>query len=282
MNVKVSAQVRIGRIRYVNTLPFYYGLDQGADGSVENGTPAAINVLMRSNRLDLAPISSLEYAMHPDHYYLMPGLCIGSCGFSGSVLLLSKRKIEELDGERIAVTTESLSARGMLKILFEEKYRHAPHFVESDSSPGDMLKEVAACLVIGDAALFYRPKEFLYKYDLAELWWKWTKLPFCFSVWAVRRKCFDDDPEIVKALWQRLVENTKANLSQLRAVIQEGLKFSMADERFAPVFSYLSNLKYDLDEEMQKGLEHFYELASRNHLFEGPAPALQFAKVEAS
>ena len=85
------SQARVGKIAYVNTAPFYFNLFEGQPISpFLEGTPAQINQLMAKGKLDFAPISSLEYALHQDQYFLLPGLCIGSRDFSRSVLLFSR------------------------------------------------------------------------------------------------------------------------------------------------------------------------------------------------
>lgn len=275
MNTKLSTQLKIGRIRYANTLPFYQGLSENGSLKIEEGVPAEINARMRSGELDLAPISSFEYALHPELYYLLPDLCIGATSFSGSVLLISKTKIESLNGKTIALTAESLSAQTLTKILLGKRFDFRNFFVTVSGSPEEMLKQADACLAIGDGALFYRPETFCYKYDLSELWWEWTKLPFCFSVWAVRRKSFDANSTEILEFAARLRGTTRENLANLGKLVTEALGYDTAHERFAPVYSYLSNLKYELNGDMRAGLFHFYQLAAELGAMERP-PAFEF------
>lgn len=255
---------RVGKIAYVNTAPFYFQLfEQNNTPSIVEGSPADINRLILKGDIDFAPISSLEYALHQEKYILLPNLCIGSRDFSRSVLLLSRERIEGLNHTPIILSKKSLSSVVLLKILLKYKYRFENKFVAEWGSPDELLKCGKAALVIGDDALFYKPKEFLYKYDLSELWWDWAELPFCFSVWAVRRTYYEKHPREVFEFYRRLKANTERNLQDLEALLKEALGLTIADKRFSQVFGYLFNLNFFLDEEMKKGLELFYRFAAR-------------------
>ncbi|MBI4357892.1 MAG: menaquinone biosynthesis protein [Candidatus Omnitrophica bacterium] len=257
-------QARIGKISYINTVPFYFRLfEKDAGVSFVEGNPAEINRLMEEGRIDFAPISSLEYALHHDQYLLLPDVCIGSRDFARSVLLFSREKIEGLNKTQIVISKKSLSAQALLKILLKFKYRFENEFVVADGSPEEMLTFGNAVLAIGDDALFYKPKEFIYKYDLSELWWSWTEVPFCFAVWAVQRRFFEHSSREVFQFSRRLRENAERNLQDLETLMKEALGLTIADARFSQVFGYLFNLNYFLDSEMKEGLELFYRFAAR-------------------
>lgn len=268
MKAQTTARFGLGRIRYVNTLPFYHhlalaGEPAGMEAEGFSGVPTEINQAMRDRRIDCAPISSLEYLNHQDQYLLFPDLCIGSRDFSGSVLLLSKERIEGLQGARISLCQESLSAAALLKILLKFKFKFQNRFRVEPSNPAVMLAQSKACLVIGDEALFFRPKEFVYKTDLSEVWWEWTGQPFCFCLWAVRRSTYREHPQEVKGFYGRLKSNLERNLQDLERLLREGLGLTLVDEKFPTVFSYLFNLNYALDGTMQEGLNLFFRFAHR-------------------
>lgn len=268
MRVREATRLRLGRIGYLNTLPFYHHLDFALQGETleldwKVGSPAEMNQKLREGEIDVAPISSLEYLNHRDQYALLPGLCIGARDFSASVLLFSREKIEGLNGAPVALSEESLSAATLLKILLKFKFGFKNEFCVVPQDPEAMLRRSKACLVIGDRALFYRPEEFLYKSDLSEIWWDWTSQPFCFSLWAVRKEFYEQHPEEVKVFCGRLKANLQKNLVDLEKLIREGFGITLADERFSTAFGYLFNINYGFDEGMREGLELFYEYAHR-------------------
>lgn len=267
MEAGIFTKLRLGRINYLNTLPFYHGLTgaskEGGSLVGETGTPAQINKAMEEGRIDIAPISSLEYLNHQDDYLLLPNLCIGSRDFSASVLLFSKERITGLGGAAISLSDESLSAAILLKILLRFKLKFSNSFKVEPSNPEEMLKQSKACLVIGDQALLFKSREFVYKTDLSHLWWDWTELPFCFSVWAVRKEFYAKHAVEVNLFWQKLKANLERNLWDIEKLLKDGLKITLADDKFPIVFGYLFNLNYSLDDAMQHGLELFYRLAHR-------------------
>lgn len=283
MKTELATRLRLGRIRYLNTLPFYHGLvsSSGKNGfelEEKSGSPTEINQKIRERKIDVAPISSLEYLNHQEKYLLFPDLCIGSRDFSTSVLLLSHERVEGLNGATISLSKESLSAATLLKILLKFKFKFQNHFRVEPSNPTEMLTHSKACLVIGDDALFFRPQEFVFKTDLSEAWWDWTGLPFCFSLWAVRRAHYEEHPKEVHRLYRRLKSNLEKNLEDLEKLLREGLGMTLADERFPTVFGYLFNLNYHLDPPMQEGLELFFRFAHR--LGVSPCPKkLEFIEI---
>ena len=257
--------VRIGKIAYTNTLPFYHGLVTESE-IVKEGYPAQINEWIGSGEIDLAPISSLEYAANPEKYYLLPGLCIASSQYSGSVLLLSKFKITELGGRKIALSQESLSSQALLKILLSKHFQFQNSFIATESNPKTMLQQADACLVIGDSALFHAPNEFVFKYDLGNVWYEWTKKPFCFSVWAVRKPYFNENKEEVYAFHEKLKQTTAANLQDVRMLTLAATNLSPYDQKSALIFSYLSQLVFELNDEVEKGLIEFYRYSAEMKL----------------
>ncbi len=256
-------KVRIGKINYVNTVPFYHGFSEMNHVDIcSTGSPSEINQAMRNGEIDIAPVSSLEYAMRFDEYLIFPELCVGSRDFARSVLLLSQEKINGLDGQKIVLTNQSFSSQALLKILLHFRYGFKNSFEVSDQSLDDLLARNQSVLSIGNEALFFKPNKFVYKYDLSELWWSWTNLPFCFALWVVRKKFYELYREETVNFFRELKAVTERNLLNLEQLIKESLEITIADERFTSVFGYLFNLSYLIDDEVKKGLLLFYRYAN--------------------
>lgn len=279
LNQSVKTRLRIGKICYVNSYPFYHGIvpqDAGAQKSFPfevdfyENYPSKINLAMRKGQIDMAPISSLEYLNHPNLYTLLPDIAIGARDFSGSVLLISKEKIEGLNGADIVLTRQSMSSAMLLRVLLKFKYKYENRFISSNEAPDKLLEKYQAALIIGDSALFYQPAEFVYKYDLSELWWNWTGKPFCFALWAVRKDFAERNKQVVLAFYHRLRKNTENNLADIEKLLVETMQISFLDERFPKIFGYLFNLNYGLDLSMRDGLELYYRMAHRLHVSPRP------------
>src|SRR5574337_78972 len=104
-------RLRLGRVRYINCEPVYYALERGlvpADCEIHDGTPAELNERLRVGDLDVSVISVMEAALRPEAYRLLPGLAIACDGAVESVLLVSERPVEELDGRSVTLSRHSL------------------------------------------------------------------------------------------------------------------------------------------------------------------------------
>ena len=80
--------IRLGRISYVNMAPVFYRLE--TDVQEVQGVPTELNRRLLAGELDVAPISSIEYARNADRLRLLPRLCVGSEGAVDSIQLVSR------------------------------------------------------------------------------------------------------------------------------------------------------------------------------------------------
>src|SRR5438132_8506936 len=169
--------------------PVFYRLD--ADVEEVQGVPTELNRRLLAGELDLAPISSIEYARHAERLRLLPRLCVGSEGAVDSIQLVSRKPLEQV--RTVAVTPESATSVVLTKVLLPE----------ADQVP---LGEAAdAKLLIGDAALESAFEDPTPHYDLGRLWLERTGLPMVFAVWA----CPDPPPEGLSALEDALVASVR-------------------------------------------------------------------------
>ena len=84
--------IRLGRIAYVNMAPVFYRLEADVEEVV--GVPTALNRQLIAGELDVAPISSIEYARNADRLRLLPRLCVSSEGAVESIQLISKTPLD--------------------------------------------------------------------------------------------------------------------------------------------------------------------------------------------
>jgi len=258
-----SGRLRLGRIGFLNVLPIYYPLESGIISHpfvIVSGSPACLNELTAAGRLDLSVVSSIEYARHPERYYILPDLSISCCGAVKSVLLLSRVPVDRLNGKTILVTRESHTSVALLKILFSEHLG-----VEADLAAG-CFREAAtdgdipvAFLAIGDEALRLGAGDlYPYRLDLGEVWHSWTGLPFVFALWVIQREsaerlngCLRTATEVLAAAkdWGRThLDHVCAVAEQKGIVGRDELQV------------YYRCLGYDLGQREQEGLNLFYRL----------------------
>src|SRR5213593_4295998 len=148
--------------------PVFYRLD--AEVEEIQGVPTELNRRVLAGELDIAPISSIEYARNADRLRILPRLCVGSEGAVDSIQLVSKTPLEHV--RTVAVTPESATSVVLTKVLLPE----------ASLVPFDEPAE--ARLLIGDAALKSAFEDPTPHYDLGRLWLERTGLPMVFAVWA--------------------------------------------------------------------------------------------------
>jgi chorismate dehydratase len=249
--------IRLGRISYVNMAPVFYRLE--ADVQEIVGVPTELNRALLARELDLAPISSIEYARHAGRLLILPRLCVSSEGAVDSIQLVSRTPLEHV--RSVAVTPESATSVVLTKVLLPEA-EHVP-----------LGEEAEAVLLIGDAALRSAFEDPTPHYDLGRLWLERTGLPMVFAVWAAS----DPPPGGLGALEEALV----ASVRRARAE-PEGLAFE-ASARYGYPAGYLARyfekLRYSFGPRERAGLVTFLELA-RDAGELAAVPELRFARDE--
>jgi chorismate dehydratase len=231
--------IRLGRISYVNMAPVFYRLEAEVDEV--QGVPTELNRRLLEGELDLAPISSIEYARHASRLRLLPRLCVSSEGAVDSIQLVARVPLEQV--RRIAVTPESATSVVLTKVLLPEA-EHVPLGEESDAK-----------LLIGDAALKSAFEDPTPHYDLGRLWLERTGLPMVFAVWAAPEPAPPGLAELERALVTSVL-TARAEPEQLAYE---------ASERYGypPGFlaRYFEKLRYRFGPRERAGLLTFLELA---------------------
>jgi chorismate dehydratase len=262
-------RLRLGRVRYINCEPVYYGLEQGvvaADCEILDGTPAELNGLLRAGDLDVSVISAMEAALRPGAYRLLPDLAIACDGPVESVLLLCERPVEELDGLPVSLTRHSLTSVYLVKLLLEKAYHVRPRFVADDEA-------AAARLVIGDEALRLGPS-CPHRLDLGKAWQALTGLPFVFAVWAVRAEVWAARATEVRRLHQALLRSKAYSRDHPEAVLT--LAAARVDMPPEACRRYLrERLCFDLGPRHLEGLLTFLQMLADAGALPG-VPSLSF------
>ena len=260
--------IRHGNIDYSNCYTIHgpvLGRNRPDWLEVVDGPPSDLNRRLANGELDVAPGSSIELARHSREYGVLRGLCIGSAGPVESIIFVSRLPLRELAGRTVALPTASATSRCLLRILLEVRLGVEPVWVDFDQRSHDPLisdsgaaGQVDAALFIGDVALRREgePDELLF--DLGQEWTEWTGLPFVYALWLVRGEVANRSE--IHELHRLFLQSRDA------ADVDAPALASQASGRYGfPPFrlqSYWSRIRYDLDEQMLEGLDHFLALAS--------------------
>lgn len=256
--------MRIGQIAYANCTPIFTSLTKLYDCSgyrFVRGVPAELNALLRRGEIDLCPSSSFEYASSPESYFLLPELSISSLGAVKSVLLFSRLPITELDGQPVGLTTDSATSVNLLKVLLAKGYGFRNAFLPSSAPLRAALAHTPALLLIGDAALkAAKQAEGLFVYDLGELWYRFTGLPFVFALWLVTRRAIEGRCEELALLRERLIcakQYAYGRYGEIAARCEERSWMENGE-----LETYWQTISYDLTPDHLRGVVTFFAYAA--------------------
>ena len=252
-------------VNFINTAPLYEVWKrtvQRPDWQVTEAVPSVLNSLLHNGKLDLGFISSHEYALHPEKYRLLSDLSISATGAVGSVFLFSKKPLEELDGKKVLLTSQSQTSAYLVRIILEDFYGIKPDYSSGLIAEHSTLDAFAGVLAIGDEALRISSSgDFPVKTDLSEIWHRQTGLPFVFAVWAVREEFCADHPDTVSEIHRQLLRCLAEGRKDLRSISSlVAPRIPMPAEE---CFNYLNGIEYDLSTEKCQGLSLFCEHLSR-------------------
>ncbi|HWR41836.1 menaquinone biosynthesis protein [Sporomusa sp.] len=275
-------QVRLGHIDFINCLPLAYGLRQGGLGQgldIVAGPPSMLNQLILEGQLDVSPVSSIIYANNCDKFLILPDVSISANGFLQSILLVSKRPINELKGARVALTAKSATSHTLLKIIMENAYHVTPeYFVSSATRQTEALTEAEAVLFIGDDALYtyHNQATGYYYYDMGQEWRKLTGQAMVYALWVVRREFAAEQPGLLRTVYERVAGGFAHGLNNL--LTAANTLDSKAPFNTEQITTYLQLLNYQLTPDQQAALVTYYKLAYGLRLIEH-VPSLNFADV---
>lgn len=269
-------KLRLGQVDYLNCLPVYHAFEKklvplGFPLKIVKGVPTQLNRLFFAGKLDVTPLSSIEYARHPEAGYILPDISISADGDVGSILLFSRLPVTELEGAQIAVADSSATSVALLQVLLEHYYQVRTIFLVRPPDLAAMLREAEAALLIGDDALVMaqRIKEQglpLYVADLGRVWKEFTGEKMVFALWVVRRQFADRYPEETGALARALVVAQEEGMRRLEELVKSahrrtGLPRTVLEE-------YFHLVRYGFDASYQRALLLFYDYAYKSGLIE--------------
>lgn len=246
--------LRVGRLPYLNVYPFHAGW-RGEEPQWVEATPRRLGELAALGRIDAAPLASRDALALRHRFRPLADLGIACRGEVASVLLLSRRPVEDLSGSSIALTGESRTSRALLRILLAERFSLRGLRYVGDEADAE------ARLLIGDSALLARDQpDFRHRLDLGAAWTAWTGLPFVYARWVVRR---DVAPGAERALAQALTRSLERPCVPDPACLPAGYSPARAQH-------YLDRFVYRLGIDEERGLWRFHQELASHDLIEEP------------
>ena len=220
--------------------------------------PARCADMLAKAEVEVALVPVIEYQRAND-VSLVPDVCVGSKAEVRSVLLVSRK--QHLESIRsVALDESSRTSATLVKIIFREFLRRDAEWTTRSPDLDEMLERNDAALIIGDPAMVFTRGD-LRIWDMASLWRNYTGLGFVFAMWMLNDSAMDRVRMIDFATARAEgVENKPEIISEYQKLL--GLSRGSLQD-------YLdNNICFRLDNQMQQGLNLYYELAHKNGLIE--------------
>jgi len=274
-------KLRISIVQYLNTAPLVWGFTNGplrGKYDLSFTVPSQCAEALGTGAADVAIIPAIEY-QRIANLVILPGMAIASKARVRSLLLISKKRIDQ--ARTIALDRSSRSTQALTRILCDRLWTVSPDFSEMAPDLTSMLELADAAMLIGDPALRLAVAveqqarrgasrelicsgaaagisrvETLYIYDIVEEWRALTELPAVLAVWAAR-------PEIVTAAVIEDFQNSRD--SGLQSLVQISERASSDLHLPAEdLHRYLTeNIDFSLDEDNLRGLTAYFSYAAQ-------------------
>ena len=206
---------------------------------------------------------------------MLPDICIRADDDVESIVLVSRKPIDRLSGEKIIVTSKSETAKCLLKIIMAEGYNATPEYETRAVSVARPIDDDAcAALLIGDDALniYYHRPSGLNCYDLGREWHQMTGRSMVYAVWAARR---DLDSSAIDRARDYINRAMAYGLEHKAEAIRAEL--SKTQFTFEQLDHYLGGIiRWNLTPEHLESLKLYYALAKKIGLLEH-APTIEIS-----
>jgi len=218
--------------------------------------PAKCAELLSVGTVEAALVPVIEYQRIPN-IVLVPDVCVGSKEEVRSVLLVS-RHAEFKDIRTVALDESSRTSATLVKIIFREFLDHEPAWTTHSPKLEQMLERNDAALIIGDPAMVF-PQTALKVWDMARLWRNYTGLGFVFAMWVV------SNDAVERARQVDFAAARDEGLASKDEIVEYYKKLLGLSEQ--SIRDYLDhNICFSVDEELNRGLQLFYQLAHKHSL----------------
>jgi chorismate dehydratase len=176
--------LRVGSVPYVVGRPLDLALGEEEGIELVHETPASLVQGLRTYRLDVALVSSIELFRQPGYRYI-DGLAVAGDGFVSSVQVFLRKPIEEV--RSLALDPASRTSQVLVQALLDDRPQGAPRCLVVEPGEDPAALEADAWLRIGDRALseyWTEPRPAVF--NPSQAWAEVTGLPFVFAAWIVR------------------------------------------------------------------------------------------------
>ena len=269
--------VNIGRIAFANCTPIFTAFEQALPPVAYHlvpGVPSALNRMLATGVIDLCPSSSVEYVKQAGQYFILPDLSISAIGPVKSVFLFSRLPLEDLDATTVGLTGESDTSVILLKVLLTRFLGFTNRYERTWQPVDEAFRRYPALLLIGDTAMkTAATAKAPFVYDLGELWYQHTGLPFVFAFWLVRRETVMTRRNQIALLHRALLDAKERAYGAYPEIAKGCAEREWYGEEH--LVEYWNTISYDLTANHCAGASLFFRHAAELGLLPSD-PALEF------
>ncbi len=246
--------LKIGKINYLNLYPVYEYLKNCQFCEFIDGEPKQLNKKLRNGLIDISPSSTFEYLKFKKQYVPIGNFSVSSRDKVLSVIFISKKSIDKINEEDIIyLSPSSSSSNSLIKIIFFEFLNIKPFFKYSTKNQFENKNQI----LIGDNALYffydYYNKKKYYIYDLADLWYKFTKLPFVFALWIGNKVSLKNKKDLI-SIFEKLLK---------KAIRSYNIPSKYKNFTKEQIINYFQFINYEFSEIHQKSLNLYEKLLKK-------------------
>jgi chorismate dehydratase len=249
--------VRLGVVRYINTLPLIHGLGRVYGLTLVPDVPSRLIDRLTAGEVDVALCSVVDAVRSAVPLRIVPVGMLGCDGPTLTVRLYSRVPWERV--RTVAADTDSHTSRALAEVVLRRRHGAEPKVVDFPKASGLADPGTDAILLIGDKVIADAPAPgaWTHEMDLGEAWHAWTGLPFVFATWLTRDGADAATQARVRVAARVLDHQRRHNRGRIDAIVAREAGPHGWPEPLAR--TYLRDLlRFDLDSRAREGLARFF------------------------
>jgi len=256
--------LRIGIVKFLNTVPLVEGLDKIPQLSLVPAPPSRLSDMLVANTVDVALVSIIDAALAPAPLAMLSCGMIGCDGPTLTVRVFSSVPFDQIT--TLHADTDSHTSIALARIVLHRAFDRRVNIQPFDTSkprpaPTDWPE---ALLLIGDKVITSSPPLncFVHQLDLGEAWKKLTGLPFVYALWMCRAADLNNPASLanIRLAESLLDRQLRHNFTRIERIIQDRAQ----EFRWPPELArqYLGDLlRYQVGENEKAAVGRFFEEA---------------------
>ena len=226
----VKHRVRIGYVKYLNTLPLVEGLDAWLEVELVPAVPSRLGDMLHAGEIDVSLSSVIDFARSPVPLAFLPVGMIGCDGPTLTVRLFSAVPFARVTA--VHADTDSHTSVALAQVVLESLHNVRPKLIDFDArervetSNAKMTEWPETMLLIGDKVVTDCPPAVRYPYqlDLGDAWHATTALPFVYAMWMCHKASvepFSPKRVAIEAAMRVLDRQRRRNIMRTSWIIEQ-------------------------------------------------------------